>query len=419
MPNGVMKGKLVEYRAYDEARDLAAVQRTWREVAWIENDAQAEGLKGFLAVGQSLVATIDGEAECLVHCTPGTMSYQNEALELSGVTAVTTSRIARKQGFAGQLTAQALARDAQSGFEVSALGMFEQGFYNKVGFGTGSYEQWITFDPASLTVERGFRIPKRLTKSDWQDIHTALLHRKTGHGGCSLAPAEVVKSELEWTDNGFGLGYRDGPNGELTHFVWCSSKGEHGPYTIGYRAYQNGDQLLELLALVKSLGDQVSSIGMIELGEVQLQDLLKQPFRQRRATAKSEHENSSRSMAYWQLRILNLEACLAKTHLNTPEVRFNLKLTDPVEDFLDDGSNWRGIGGDYVVTLGAESSAEPGERRGLETLEASVSAFSRLWFGIRPASSLAITDDLKAPVALLTALDETLRLPKAHLGWDF
>ncbi len=158
---------------------------------------------------------------------------------------------------------------------------------------------------------------------------------------------------------------------------------------------------------------------MLELGEVQLQDLLKQPFRQRRTTAKSEHENSSRSMAYWQLRILNLEACLAKTHLNAPEVCFNLKLTDPVEDFLDDGGNWRGIGGDYVVTLGAESSAEPGERSGLDTLEASVNAFSRLWFGIRPASSLAITDDLKAPESLLNDLDDTLRLPKAHLGWNF
>lgn len=415
----------MEYRSYEEPRDLEAVQRIWREVGWIENDEQAKTLAGFLSVGQSLVATIDGEAECLVHCTPGTMAYQNEVLELSAVTAVTTSRIARKQGFAGRLTAQALARDAESGFEVSALGMFEQGFYDKVGFGSGSYEQWITFDPASLTVDRPFRVPKRLGKDDWREIHASLLERKRGHGGCNLSPPEIVKSELEWTENGFGLGYRDGLKGELTHFIWCAAKDEHGPYTIAARAYQSGEQLLELLALVKSLGDQVSSIGLLELGDVQLQDLLKQPFRHRRITAKSAHENSSRSMAYWQLRILNLEACLAKTHLNTPEVRFNLHLTDPVEDFLDQsragarGSNWQGIGGEYVVTLGSDSGVEPGERRELETLTASVNAFSRLWFGIRPASSLAITDDLQASASLLNDLDDTMRLPKAHLGWDF
>jgi predicted acetyltransferase len=409
----------VEYRPFEEARDLQAVQRIWREVGWIDSDAHAESLKGFLSVGHSLVAAIDGEAECLVHCTPGTMRYQSEKLELAAVTAVTTSRIARKQGFAGRLTAEALARDAKNGFEVSALGMFEQGFYDKVGFGTGSYEQWIVFDPASLTVERSFRVPERLTKDDWQDVHTALLQRKPGHGGCCLAPPEIVKAEMEWTENGFGLGYRDGPSTALTHFIWCSSKGNHGPYTIRASAHQTGDQLLELLALVKSLGDQVSSIGMLEIGDVQLQDLLEQPMRHRRTTAKSEHENLSHSLAYWQLRILDLEACLAKTHLDTPRLRFNLKLSDPLENFLDAGSNWHGIAGDYVVTLGAESSATRGTEKNLETLEASVNAFSRLWFGIRPASSLAITDDLRGAQSLLDELDQTLRLPKAHLGWDF
>ena len=174
-----------------------------------------------------------------------------------------------------------------------------------------------------------------------------------------------------------------------------------------------------MLALLKSFGDQVNSIGLIEFGEIQLQDLLKQPFRNRRSTEKSVHQNSSLAQAYWQLRILDLKSCLAKTHLNTPTVQFNLNLTDPVADSLDPGSNWRGIAGDYIVAIGSESGADPGTNPRLPTLNSTVNAFSRLWFGIRPASSLAITDELTGPEELLRSLDDSLRLPHAHLGMDF
>jgi predicted acetyltransferase len=184
-------------------------------------------------------------------------------------------------------------------------------------------------------------------------------------------------------------------------------------------AYQNAEQLMELLALIKSLGDQVSSFRMLEPAGIQLQDLLKQPFRHRRGTAGSKHENKLGSTAYWQLRIIDLQTCLANTVLDGPTTQFNLTLADPVVDHLDDGSNWRGIGGEYTITLGPESNATPGTRKGLATLSASVGAFSRLWFGVRPASSLAITDDLRGTPELLSQLDSTLRLPQPHLGWDF
>ena len=196
-------------------------------------------------------------------------------------------------------------------------------------------------------------------------------------------------------------------------------KGEHGPYTISWRAYQTTDQLLELLTLIKSLGDQVHQIGMLEFGEIQVQDLLKQPFRTKRVTKSGPFEQSLNAIAYWQIRMLDLNACLSKTHLNTPPLRFNLQLTDPVEEHLDEGSNWRGLSGDYVIELGAESSATSGQVQSLPTLTASVNAFSRLWLGVRPASSLAITDQLSAGNDLISALDESLRVPKPHLGWDF
>jgi predicted acetyltransferase len=71
-------------------------------------------------------------------------------LPMSCVAAVTTSRVARKQGFAARLTAKAIAADAADGALVSALGMFEQGFYNRLGFGTGCYEHLVWFNPAAL-----------------------------------------------------------------------------------------------------------------------------------------------------------------------------------------------------------------------------------------------------------------------------
>ena len=158
---------------------------------------------------------------------------------------------------------------------------------------------------------------------------------------------------------------------------------------------------------------------MLEFGEIQLQDLLKQPFRTRRATLKGKYEQITRASAYWQIRILNLESCLQKTHLNTPGVKFNLQIMDPVSTYLDEGCNWQGISGHYIIKLGSESSATEGESKSLPTLKASVNAFSRMWFGVRPASSLALTDQLQGKETLLQSLDHSLRLPIPHPGWDF
>jgi hypothetical protein len=94
-------------------------------------------------------------------------------------------------------------------------------------------------------------------------------------------------------------------------------------------------------------------------------------------------------------------------------------LSDPIAAVLNGGEPWRGVGGDYVVTLGASSGAEKGVDRSLPTLTASVGAFTRMWLGVRPASALAITDELAGPPSLLDELDWALRLPDLHLDWEF
>ena len=409
----------MQVRPYEEARDFDAVKRIWFETGWIDDDVSGEFLKGFLATNSCLTGVVDDAAECVVITTPGALRYEDEDLRMCAVSAVTTSRVARKLGLAQQLTALQLAAGAETGEEVAVLGMFDQGFYDRVGFGTGSYVHTIKFDPASLLVTNAFRPPKRLTNKHWQDISASMLARKRGHGGAVLHPPEVLKAELGWClkENGFGLGYYEGSS--LTHFMWfVTDEVEHGPYTVAFIAYQDNDQLLELLALLKSLGDQVSMVMMYEPYDVQMQTMLKQPFRHRRNSKASTFANQHVTAAFWQLRVLDVAACVAKRHWLGEEVAFNLALTDPVEPMVQ-GSNWQGCGGEYNVVLGAQSAASRGYVDGLPKLGASVNAFSRLLFGIAPASSLIVTDDLQAEPELLKRLDEALLLPTMCLGWDF
>jgi len=157
---------------------------------------------------------------------------------------------------------------------------------------------------------------------------------------------------------------------------------------------------------------------MREPQSIQLQDLIEQPFRQWGVTDNSK-ESHIHAIAYWQVRMCHLPGCLKQTHLQGDEVRFNLALSDPIDRFLDVGAPWHGVGGDYVVTLGPSSEAKPGSDASLPTLRASAGAFTRLWLGVRPASGLAVTDELSGPPDLLEELDRILRLPDPKPDWDF
>ena len=412
----------MEIREYNQERDLAAVQRIWREIGWVSSDEGAECLVDFLAVGRSLVAALDGggEAECLVHAVPGAMRYQDGDSPICAITAATTGRVARRQGMALRLTARQLAASALDGAEVAVLGVFDQGFYDRLGFGTGSYDHFFRFDPATLLMDAGFRPPQRLGPADWRAVHGAMLARRRGHGGCVLHPPEVMQAELNWRPNGFGFGYWEG--GALSHCLWLAvAEGalNQGPYSVQMLAYQRPEQLLELLAVLRSLADQINLVEMNEPQDVQLQTLLRQPFRNRRLTRNSDFAAHHQAAAWWQLRVLDVAACVARRRWPGEAVRFNLTLTDPLPSFLPDGP-WRGCQGDYRIAIAENSVAEPGRSPGWPTLRASVNAFSRLWFGVAPASSLAITDALQTDdPALLPRLDEALRLPPLHIGWDF
>jgi len=322
------------FREYRKDQDRDAVLRIWMEIGWIDKD-QTEVADLVVEAGRTLVAEVNGAAESMVLTAPGSLRYLQEDLPFFGVTGVATSRIARKQGLASRLTARAIAAAVEDGALVGGLSMFEQGYYNQVGFGTGSYERWIGFDPARLRIPVRPRVPERLSGEDWEVIHAARLARLRGHGACNLYPAAITRSEFTWMKNAFGFGYY-APDGSLSHHVLLNTREvESGPYTVHWMSYQTYEQFLELMALVRNLGDQVHLVRMNEPSGLQFQDLMEQPFKQGRISEKSKHDIRTHSSAYWQTRICDLAGCLAQTHLRCAELRFNLKLSDPIADYLD------------------------------------------------------------------------------------
>lgn len=395
--------------------DLAAVQRVWKDCGWVTSDDEAGQIEHFFAEGDVRVADINGEVACSVSTHPGTFRHVETDLPATIVSSVTTSWIGRKQGLARTLTAEALATGADRGSAIAILGMFEQGFYNRLGFGSGSYEHISKFDPASLDVNATFRPPVRLGVDDYAEAAEALRRRKLSHGGVVVDSARFVRAELGWS-SGMILGYRD-PAGRLTHFLNAETKGESGPYSIGFLVYETTEQLMELLALIQALGDQVRSVSMSEPPEIQMQDLLTHPNRQKITTKGTDFEVGVKATAWWQARLLDVGSAIRVHSWEGNAFRFNLVLSDPVEAALEGG--WRGVGGKYVVTIGPESDAEPGSSPDLPTLSASVNAFTRMWMGAVGATGLSLTDDLDGPDPLLADLDRAFLLPPPRPGMFF
>jgi hypothetical protein len=313
-----------------------------------------------------------------------------------------------------------LAEDAAEGALVAGLGMFEQGFYNQLGFGTGSYDHWVSFDPAQLTVALQPRVPTRLSAEDFETAHAARLGRRLGHGSCNITPPAMTRFDMGPPGEDFGLGYCDAPDGELTHYFWCRPDAESGPYRIKWIVFRTREELHELLALLKTFADQVRLVGLREMHGVQLFDLVRHPFRERAARRGGRLETKVEAAAYYQFRMLDIPGCLARTRLPTDErLDFSLALTDPITERLPEDAPWRGCAGKYAVSLGPECSAQAYAERSSPTLHATVNAFTRLWLGVRPATGLAMTDDLDGPPELLEALDRVLRLPTPLPDWDF
>lgn len=183
--------------------------------------------------------------------------------------------------------------------------------------------------------------------------------------------------------------------------------------------YRNGRELLELLGIIRSLGDQVDLMTMEEPPHIQFQDLMKTPMRSMRMLAGRESGVGIRAFSYTQARILDLPGVLERTALPQGEVVFNLSIHDPISGFISERYGWQGCAGDYTVVLGPHCSARPGHAKGIERMDAGIGAFTRLWLGVGKPSVLALTDELEASQSLLKNLDSVLCLPEPRFNCGF
>jgi hypothetical protein len=407
----------MQWRRYDPERDRQAAQRIWYEVGWMQPE-RTGFFDALSSAGLAIATELDGQVECLVFTASGALRYQRNDLAFTGVTAVSTSRVGRRQGLAARLTSRAVALEAEGGAAVAGLNIFDQGYYDKLGFGTGPYEHVISMDPLAMRTGTAPRRPTRLTLDHADAIHAARLERPLVHGGLVFSSPQVTRGQMAGPEHAFGLGYFDGSR--LSHHLWCVPEGgnrNQGPFRATWLCYHSADELRELLGLLGELGDQALLVRVREPPGVQLQDLVDRPFRQYAQSAGARFETRNDARASWQMRICDLARCVAATRV--PEAAtFNLELADPIERYLD-GDGWRGVGGTYVVTFGPVSSARPGHDATLETLRADVGAFTRLWLGVLPASGIAVAGGLSGSAALLRTLDECLAIPKPQPDWDY
>ena len=164
-------------------------------------------MRDFYTEGETGVALINGEVECAVLTQPGTMRLDQTDLPLCVVAAVTTSRIARGLSLAQKLTARQLVKGQQAGASVATLGMFDQGFYNKVGFGTGAYVNEFAFDPGSLDVSLKARTPVRLGVEQADEMLAAMVS-SAGAWLCGGESAPDVQGRAEHGRRCFGWATR-------------------------------------------------------------------------------------------------------------------------------------------------------------------------------------------------------------------
>jgi hypothetical protein len=149
-----------------------------------------------------------------------------------------------------------------------------------------------------------------------------------------------------------------------------------------------------------------------------MQDFLRKPFQLQDISRKGKFEAGVRSMAYWQIRILDLRKCISAMKCNE-NLKFNLVVEDPITRFLPKKSAWKGCAGSYTVSLGTKSSIRKGVSPGLDTLTASIGDFSRYWLGVQAAEALNVTGLFDGPQSLIEKLDAVNPLPAPAPDWDY
>ena len=420
-----MAERTLSIRPYDPDRDLESISRIMLDVGWQKPSERAERMaarRRFYDAAAGFVAELDGSVECYVSTMAGTYQYRDTPLPFAGVTGVVTSRVARKQGLASRTTAKALAHQGREGAVVAGLGIFDQGFYNKLGFGTAAYDHFATIDPASLTVPYCRRTPVRLSAADAAEMHAARLTRLVRHGSVTLSAQESTIQRTLGSESDFGLGFRDETTGELTHHLWVSATNINaGPYHVSWMSYRTVAQLIELLGLLRNLGDQVYAVWLAEPPGIQLQDFIDRPLRRHRQGRRGEFETSINAAAQFQYRIVDvpsaMNAAVASFRRRGATLpAFTMQVLDSASRYLSAEDGWTGCGGVFRV---GPDGAQPAEPDASVDLKIGIGDLTRLWLGVVPATTLRDTGAATVDEELAQTLDDAFDGPVPHTDWFY
>ncbi len=399
--------------------DIDQMVKIWQEVGWLSSEEKPV-LKILFQAGQGYGADLEDELEATLLSLPADINYEVNLLPVQALSGLVVSPRARRQRIGRNIMIRALEEAARSGQALSALIMFEQGFYDRLGFGLGGYKRVFTFDPEKLNIAEDPVMPARLSIDEWKSVHQALKRRDRSHGGISIKSPEFIKAELEWDKNeSYGLGYYD-DDGSISHFLWLWRQGDsHGPLLVKFLACRNQAQLLDLLAIISRLGDQIHAVKMSEPYCLRLRDFISYPHKQERKTTGGKLSYKSRVEAPGQLKILDLRRCIEALAIPGAELEFNLKLEDPLSKFAGEDSP-AVISGEFSLKLGEESQLKEGTVQGLPTLQSSINAFTRLWLGSASPLELKASSQFSAPSELFRKLEETFRwLPEPQFEMYF
>ena len=388
-----------------------------KEAGWLERDSDRDAFISYLnrQGASTVVAAVDSKIEGLAVAEHNaSMNYMFQTVNLTVIDTVCASGVSRGMGVASMLVARQLANAADNGLHLASLGVFDQGFYDRLGFGSCIAEPLFCFDPLQLICKQERRTPERLGEDNFLEIYECLLNGVEAHGVVRISNPEWLKLQLK-KDNISSFGFRN-KCGKLTHFI---SIKEISKIAIGvvFCSFSCSEEFFDLLSLLRSFGDQIYSIYMTSPPKINLSDCLLRPTR----FDKTQKRDKTTCRVRTQFRILDLFECIEKVKLPSSEkVSFNLRISDPLTDYLSEGGgincDWRGVSGEYVIHLGEESFAERGRDNTLEYMEASISAFTRLWLGVAQASTLCFTDEMSAPAKLLSKLDRYWVLPPVCQG---
>ena len=299
-----------------------------RNAGWEEEgyDLQAD-LDKHLPACAGECACASGHAISVVIDMPGWFRYQERLLPLHAVTGVATMMHARRGGAAGRLLARALHRAHDEGAVVSALGAFDQGYYNRLGYGNGCNDVVAWFDPAALNVAEPTLNVVSLGAGDASRMHAARVRRYQWHGACSITPDGFTSGAVASCGNrGFGLGIEE--DGALRAHLFGARDCEDGEtkVTLYWVCADAPHYLVELFGALKRLADQIEEARMVSPPYFCLQDMVRRPLR------KNMHIGTPQGDAlFWQLRILDVRRAIEAVSLSAREpVVFNMTLSDPL-----------------------------------------------------------------------------------------